>query len=222
MVKDKKTITFLQLFYYIWCKDCDVFSQSDVSGNFHTNTIKMDKKEFEELKHKFETETRSLKVSKLFSFMTTFISVLGIAVLTYYFAQTLFSKNVDQEKKEEYLMNENKLLKNKLVEIENRIKIISPSDTITSESQKRIEVLEKKIENLNAIILENPEKSLTIPLLKKDIENIKSDNSVKIELVRDKVETVVDLNKWILGLIFSLLITLVLTNLSKSKKDKEE
>jgi hypothetical protein len=30
MVKDKKTITFLQLFYYICCKDCDVFSQSDV------------------------------------------------------------------------------------------------------------------------------------------------------------------------------------------------
>jgi hypothetical protein len=33
MVKDKKTITFLQLFYYICCKDCDVFSQSDVGGN---------------------------------------------------------------------------------------------------------------------------------------------------------------------------------------------
>jgi hypothetical protein len=34
MVKDKKTITFLQLFYYICYKDCDVFSQSDVGGNF--------------------------------------------------------------------------------------------------------------------------------------------------------------------------------------------
>jgi hypothetical protein len=34
MVKDKKTITFLQLFYYICCKDCDVFSQSDVGSNY--------------------------------------------------------------------------------------------------------------------------------------------------------------------------------------------
>jgi hypothetical protein len=33
LVKDKKTITFLQLFYYIWCKDCDVFSQSEVSSH---------------------------------------------------------------------------------------------------------------------------------------------------------------------------------------------
>jgi hypothetical protein len=40
MVKDKKTITFLQLFYYIWCKDCDVFSQSDVGGNAKKIAVK--------------------------------------------------------------------------------------------------------------------------------------------------------------------------------------
>ena len=77
--------------------------------------------------------------------------------------------------------------------------------------------MEKKIETLNNIIIENPEKSLTIPLLNKDIENIKKENELQIELIKDKVETVVDLNKWILGLIFSLLITIVISNLSKNK-----
>jgi len=41
MVKDKKTITFLQLFYYIWCKDCDVFSQSDVVRQLKTTAYKI-------------------------------------------------------------------------------------------------------------------------------------------------------------------------------------
>jgi ABC-type proline/glycine betaine transport system permease subunit len=70
---------------------------------------------------------------------------------------------------------------------------------------------------LNNIIIENPEKSLTILLLNKDIENIKKENELQIELIKDKVETVVDLNKWILGLIFSLLITIVISNLAKNK-----
>jgi hypothetical protein len=73
--------------------------------------------------------------------------------------------------------------------------------------------VEDKYNKLNNLISDNPEKSLTIPLLQKEIENQKSNNAVKIQALNDRIETVLDLNKWILGLIFSLLITIVLSNM---------
>ena len=108
-------------------------------------------------------------------------------------------------------------LQKRIKELENRLRAKDTAILISSPNEERIQELEKKIQTLNEIIIENPEKSLTIPLLNKDIENIKKENDLQIELIKDKVETVVDLNKWILGLIFSLLITIVISNLSKNK-----
>ncbi|RTY84839.1 hypothetical protein EKL99_02295 [Flavobacterium sp. ZB4P23] len=174
----------------------------------------MNKQEFNDLQKKFGEETKKRKFQKVFNFFSTLISILGITVISYYFLKTLFIKNDTQKLKIE---NQNIQLQERISELENRLRTKDSTISISSPSEKRIQDLEKKIETLNNIIIENPEKSLTIPLLNKDIENIKKENELQIELIKDKVETVVDLNKWILGLIFSLLITIVISNLAKNK-----
>lgn len=174
----------------------------------------MNKQEFNVLKKKFGEETKKRKFQKVFNFFSTLISILGITVISYYFLETIFIKNDTQKLKIE---NQNIQLQKRITELENRLRIKDPAIPIPLQSEKRIQELEKKIQILNNIIIENPEKSLTIPLLNKDIEILKRENDLQIELIKDKVETVVDLNKWILGLIFSLLITIVISNLAKNK-----
>ena len=177
----------------------------------------MNKQEFVELQKKFSDETKKRKILKFLNITTTFISVLGISVLAYYFVNTIF----DKENNSEYqaLKSENQNLKKSIQELklQKNVKVIDTSIIKNS----RIEILEQKIEKLNNIILENPEKSLTIPLLNKEIENQKSNTEIKIESLKDKVETVIDLNKWILGLIFSLLLTIIISNVFNFNSKKE-
>jgi translation initiation factor 6 (eIF-6) len=174
----------------------------------------MNKQEFSDLQKKFGEETKKRKYQKVFRFFSTLISILGITVISYYFIETLFIKNDIQKLVVE---NKNIQLQKRINELENRLRKKDTTISISSPNEERIQELEKKIQTLNNIIIENPEKSLTIPLLNKDIQSIKRENDLQIELIKDKVETVVDLNKWILGLIFSLLITIVISNLAKNK-----
>lgn len=179
----------------------------------------MNKQEFVELQKKFAKETKKRKYTKALKYITTFLSVLGISVLTYYFASSIFSRSSIEKEK---IQKENIELTNRIKELQKRLRVADTSITIQTPNEERIITLEKKIETLNNIIIENPEKSLTIPLMNKDIENIRKDNDLQIELIKEKVETVIDLNKWILGLIFSLLITIVISNLSKGKSKINE
>jgi hypothetical protein len=178
----------------------------------------MNKQDFEEMQKKFSIETKKRKLTKLLNFATIFISVLGISVLTYYFVASIFSEkhNVKEYRNSSIgKMDLDKRINEILESKENSIKFID------SNSNKRIVELEKKIEILNKIILDDPEKSLTIPLLRKDIDSQKINNDIKIETLKEKIETVIDLNKWVLGLIFSLLVTIVISNIFKLNSRKQ-
>jgi hypothetical protein len=172
----------------------------------------MDKQEFDEIQKKFSQGTKKRKLAKLINLVTTLISVLGISVLTYYFVDSIF---LEKHSIQQYrntpmkLIDLNKTINEVLDRKENAIKLVDTN------SNKRISELEKKIEVLNKIILNDPEKSLTIPLLRRDIDNQKLNNDIKIDALKEKIETVIDLNKWVLGLIFSLLVTIVISNIFK-------
>lgn len=187
----------------------------------------MNKREFQELKKRFGEETKKRKVNKLLSLVTTFLSVLGVSVISYYFINDLNLNRTEKDNKTEIILKkiqqENINLKNEILELETELKnrIIDTTRTITIEAE-RIKNLERKIETLESLIMDSPDKALSIPLLSKEVENQKVNNLSKIELIQDKINTVVDLNKWILGLIFSLLITIVISNLMSFYKKKND
>lgn len=181
----------------------------------------MNKQEFRDLQKSFAEETRKRKLAKIMSTITTFLSILGVSVISYYFLQTLFIDKGDQVNEFKMMNQENILLKEEIKKLQLELKGIN-LPTQKDSTEERIIKLEQKIDNLNNIILSSPEKAITIPLLSKDIENLKANNDMQVSLVKEKVETVIDLNKWILGLIFSLLITIVISNLAKGKSKSSE
>jgi len=188
----------------------------------------MNKREFQELKKRFGEETKKRKVNKILSTVTTFLSVLGVSVISYYFINDLNLNRVEKDNKTEItlkkIQQENINLKNEILELETQLqnRIIDTAKTTINIETERFKTLEKKIEKLESLIMDSPEKALSIPLLSKEIESQKLNNLSKIELIQDKINTVVDLNKWILGLIFSLLITIVISNLMSFYKKKND
>ncbi len=185
----------------------------------------MNKADFQELKQKFAKETRKKKLNKILNFFATFLSILGVAVISYYFITNLNLDNVKDETKETLLQNlqdQNLKLKDEIRGLKSQLEVLpkDSSNYISLDNNKLMD-LENKIEKLENIIMDSPEKALSIPLLSNKIENQKIINESKIELLQDKITTVIDLNKWILGLIFSLLITIVISNLLGSNQKKE-
>ena len=93
----------------------------------------------------------------------------------------------------------------------------------TSDYGKDLYKIKDQIENLNNIILEDPEKALTVPLLKVEIKNQKEQNDKELQSIKDDMTRIYDMNKWIIGLVFTMLVSLIALNLSNlySKKQKE-
>lgn len=89
--------------------------------------------------------------------------------------------------------------------------------------KQQISDLKAGLENLNKIILDNPEKAISIPLIKQQIDNHKEHYDKEFQYSKDEIARVYDMNKWIIGLVFSMLVSLIVLNISnilaKAKKD---
>ena len=86
----------------------------------------------------------------------------------------------------------------------------------------KVQELNESVEKLEEIIIENPEKALSIPLLKQQFEYQKDYNEKENNQLRNEIARVYDINKWIIGLTFGMLasiITLGVSNISKKKKE---
>lgn len=86
-----------------------------------------------------------------------------------------------------------------------------------------IEETRQELDKLNKIIIDNPEKALSLPLLKMDIQNLKDDLIKNTSSQKEEIARVYDINKWIIGLVFSMIVSVIILNIGnliKSKKEK--
>ena len=74
------------------------------------------------------------------------------------------------------------------------------------------------IESLNRAFLPDPEKALSIPLLRKDVDQIRTGNQHDIDALRDDIKANLDLNKWLIGLIAAGVIGTILNNMLQSRR----
>ncbi len=192
----------------------------------------MNKREFEELKQRFGKETKRLKMKRSINWFISFLSIFGAVIIGYYLTETLTTDIFLNKKSVNDITKENLKLQEQLTNLqellyENSLQFDSvqlwamkkTADTlfIDSLNNKTLIRLENKISMLENIIMESPEKSLSIPLLRKELNMQKLQMESTTKMLEDKIDTVVDLNRWILGLIFSLLITIVIKNLFSNK-----
>ncbi len=91
---------------------------------------------------------------------------------------------------------------------------------LTSPNTKAVEKLSREIENtklnlrsLKEMITENPEKALSLPLIKKDIEQLKEENKA----LKNELDRVFDFNKWFIGIIVTILLALIASTYVRNK-----
>lgn len=75
---------------------------------------------------------------------------------------------------------------------------------------------------LEQAILANPSKALEIPLLQRDLENLRATQQANILTVKEGVDRVYDLNKGLLGAMAVSVVTLAIANFLKGKESSGE
>ena len=84
---------------------------------------------------------------------------------------------------------------------------IEPDTTTNIGAQ--VAALNLRIQTLEDGLLENPEKALAIPLIRKDIQKIEVLYKENIAAMNRDIDRVYDQNKWFIGLMFTMAIGLI-------------
>lgn len=84
--------------------------------------------------------------------------------------------------------------------------------------------LSNRLVKLETAILQDPAKALEMPLLRKDFDHLKGSYEADSVSIKNEVARIYDLNKWFIGLMFSMalgIIGLAITNFLKVKKAED-
>lgn len=87
-----------------------------------------------------------------------------------------------------------------------------------SQMQDATKDLGTRLERLENAILASPAKALEIPLLQRDLENLRLTQQSNLVAVKDGVDRLYDLNKWLLGAMAISVITLALSNFLRPRE----
>jgi hypothetical protein len=187
----------------------------------------MNKQEFEEVKTKFAKETRSKKISKWLNIGSMSFAVLGIAMASSFLIDDVINKPkdnliIDKETNLEILRLKSELSKTNEINI--KLLKEKENDSLDKFTNNEFKKLQQDLENLNQVILDNPEKAISIPILKVEIENQKAQNEKELNSIKNDIARVYDMNKWIIGLVFTMLVSIVVLNISNlfAKNNKKE
>ena len=74
------------------------------------------------------------------------------------------------------------------------------------------------VDSLDRAFLPDPEKALSIPLLRKDVDQIRTGNQHDIDALRDEMKENLDLNKWLIGLIAAGVVGTILSNMMQGRR----
>lgn len=64
---------------------------------------------------------------------------------------------------------------------------------------KRLDAIETEQRRLSAIITASPEKAVAIPMMRRDIDDVKTSQTQAGDALRREIDKIYDLNKWIIG-----------------------
>jgi hypothetical protein len=77
--------------------------------------------------------------------------------------------------------------------------------------------LNTRLGALEQAILTNPAKAIELPLLQRDLDTIKRDQSDQITTLQNQLNQFVDLGKWFIGLVFGAIVSLAIGNLLQQR-----
>ena len=84
--------------------------------------------------------------------------------------------------------------------------------------EARLEKVEEQQQRLDRIIVDDPDKALELPLMRRDLEALEQKQAVAIDSVRRSVEQVYDLSKWLIGALALGIISLAANTFLRRKE----
>ncbi len=83
--------------------------------------------------------------------------------------------------------------------------------------QADIKAISDRQEKIESVISTNPSKALEMILMQRDLDNLKSSVQANNASLRDNVDKIYDLNKWLLGAMAVSIVTLAVGSFMKNK-----
>ncbi len=90
------------------------------------------------------------------------------------------------------------------------------------QATSNIKALDSRLASLETAILANPAKALQIPLIQRDIDGLRLSQQAASTYLKESVDRIYDLNKWLLGGLAVSIITLALSTFFRSKTKSSE
>jgi hypothetical protein len=100
----------------------------------------------------------------------------------------------------------------------------SPTDIQIASVRAELATTAKRVDGLDAAILDSPTKALSIPLLRQELQGVKTNYQRDIESYNKQIDRIYHQNKWFIGLMFSMaigLIGLAISNFIQARKKPE-
>jgi hypothetical protein len=139
----------------------------------------------------------------------------------------VLERSVEQSRKQlEAIIQENIDLSTKM--LLTNIAPVPPESVLATRlaaTDKSIADVNDRLSKLEKVILEDPPKALEMPLLRNQLDALSHSYQSDIIAVRQEIAQVYDLNKWFIGLMFTMalgIIGLAVTNFIKVGKKGDE
>jgi len=85
--------------------------------------------------------------------------------------------------------------------------------------QASVQGFTSRLQKIENAILANPAKALEIPLIQRDIESLRSSQATALSAMKDGVDRLYDINKWLLGAMAVSIVTLAISNFLRPKEN---
>lgn len=163
-------------------------------------------------------------ISSIITYMVTVTSILAI-----FYKIIVLPTNSSEDQFEPRLKEIRKQL-DSLKIVTNTHRIINVDTTRNSvplrdiDLKRELDSMKHIIADLKLIMVESPEKAVSIPLLKRDLENVQTNFSTELNSVKHDIDKLYDSMKWMGGLLFALLISLIgisFNNIFFKKKEEK-
>jgi len=171
-----------------------------------------------------------VKWSQLLALIAAFITILATfaGVFNNYIAERVMVPDLKLESRFESLDVKIKALDDGLVKLRAQTENLSllPEQSKVAIQLKGIDAAVKDLQTrhseLEQAILANPGKAIEVPLLRKDLDNLKDAQQQNALALKQGVDQVYDLNKWLLGAMAVSIVTLAVSNLLRGTEKKSE
>ena len=204
------------------------------------NVTGMDKENIDKIINNLDKEKKSNKIYWLMNYISITVALIGLIIsFPFFFNDLLFKKpskiNLPENISNVTTINDRILGLEKLynqISLKLDSVMIINKDSVKQTNFNNVEFYQLKyqvtelnasVKNLESVILDNPEKAISLLLLKQQLENQRDQNEKEYKNTKDEIARVYDINKWIIGLVIAMLVSIITLSignlLSKNKKE---